>query len=150
MPRPVLGETCTTSLQDLDIFPPHKKKKEIDVFGHPLNRTAVSNRGPPGPAGSPGAGFKLTLLDNYNIEGKRLCNVTEAIDRNDAVNLRLVQRIVLNEIRTMYQVTSSLRSEIDNNNVLIKILEGSINEKLRNLQIVTDHDISLKNSEIIT
>ena len=100
----------------------------IDVFGHPLNRTAVSNRGLPGPAGTPGAGFKLTLDDNYNIEGKRLCNVTQAIDQKDAVNLRLVQRIVMNEIRTVYQVTSSLRSEIDNNNVLIKILEGSINE----------------------
>ena len=66
------------------------------------------------------------------------------------MNLRLVQRIVLNEIRTLYQVTSSLRSEIDNNYVLIKILEGSINEKLKNLQIETDHDLSLKNSEIIT
>ena len=65
------------------------------------------------------------------------------------MNLRLVQRIVLNEIRTVYQVTSSLRSEIDNNNMLIKILEGSINEKLKNLQIATDHDLSLKNSEII-
>ena len=59
----------------------------INVFGHPLNRTTVSNRGPPGPAGTPGAGFKLTSDDNYDIEGKRLCNVTEAIDQNDAVTL---------------------------------------------------------------
>ena len=59
----------------------------IDVFEHPLNRTAVSNRGPTGPAGTPGAGFKLTLDENYDIEGNRLCNVTEAIDQNDAVNL---------------------------------------------------------------
>ena len=89
----------------------------IDVFGNPLNRTAVSNRGPPGPAGTPGAGFKLTSDGNYDIEGKRFCNVTEAIVQNDAVNLKLVQRIVLNEIRTVHEVTSSLRSEIDNNNV---------------------------------
>ena len=73
-----------------------------------------------GPAGTSGAGFKLTLDDNYDIEGKKLWNVTEAIDQNDAVNLRLVQRIVLNEIRTLHQITSSLRSKIDNNNVLIK------------------------------
>ena len=122
----------------------------IDVFGHPLNRTAVSNRGPPGPAGTPGAGFKLTSDDNYDIQGKRLCNVTKAIDQNVAVDFRLVQRIVLNKIRTVYQITSSLRSEIDNNNMLIKILGGSINEQLKDLQIETDHDLSLINSEIIT
>ena len=44
----------------------------IDVFGHPLNRTAVSNRGPSGLAGTSGAGFKLTSDGNYDIEGKRL------------------------------------------------------------------------------
>ena len=29
MPRPVLGESCTTSIKDFAIFPPHKKKKKI-------------------------------------------------------------------------------------------------------------------------
>ena len=28
MPRPVLGESCTTSIKDFAIFPPHKKKKK--------------------------------------------------------------------------------------------------------------------------
>ena len=27
-PRPVLGESCTTSIKDFDIFPPHQKKKK--------------------------------------------------------------------------------------------------------------------------
>ena len=49
----------------------------------------------------------------------------------------------------MYQVTSSLRSEIDNNNVLIRVLERSINEKFKNLQIETNYYLSLQNSEII-
>ena len=30
MPRPVLGESCTTSIKDFAIFPPHKKKKNND------------------------------------------------------------------------------------------------------------------------
>ena len=28
MPRPVLGESCTTSVKDFAIFPPHQKKKK--------------------------------------------------------------------------------------------------------------------------
>ena len=30
MPRPVLGESCTTSIKDFAIFPPHKKKSIND------------------------------------------------------------------------------------------------------------------------
>ena len=29
MPIPVLGESCTTSIKDFDIFPSHKKKKNV-------------------------------------------------------------------------------------------------------------------------
>ena len=28
MPRPVLGASCTTSIKDFAIFPPHQKKKK--------------------------------------------------------------------------------------------------------------------------
>ena len=28
MPRPVLGESCTTSIKDFATFPPHQKKKK--------------------------------------------------------------------------------------------------------------------------
>ena len=28
MPRPVLGESCTTSIKDFAMFPPQKKKKK--------------------------------------------------------------------------------------------------------------------------
>ena len=29
MPRPVLGESCTTSIKDFAIFPPHQKKRNV-------------------------------------------------------------------------------------------------------------------------
>ena len=32
MPRPVLGESCTTSIKDFAIFPPHQKKIYILCF----------------------------------------------------------------------------------------------------------------------
>ena len=35
MPIPVLGESCTTSIKDFAIFPPHqKKKKKKSIFRH--------------------------------------------------------------------------------------------------------------------
>ena len=41
MPRPVLGESCTTSIKDFAIFPPHqkKKKKKKPTFGLKLRLT---------------------------------------------------------------------------------------------------------------
>ena len=32
MPRLILGESCTTSIQDFAIFPPHKKKKKSNFI----------------------------------------------------------------------------------------------------------------------
>ena len=61
----------------------------------------------------------------------------------------LVQRIIKNEIRTVYQVTSSMRTEFDNNNFMIRILKESINEKSKNLQIDIEQDLSMRNTKII-
>ena len=115
----------------------------IDVFGRHLDRTAAASRGPPG------VGFKVTSDGQYDVDGKRLCNVTDAKEQYDAVNLGLVQRIIQNEIRTVNQVTSSMRADVDNNNLMIRILEETINEKLKNLQIDIEQDLSIRNTEII-
>ena len=32
MPRPVLGESCITSIRDFAIFPPHQKKEKKNVL----------------------------------------------------------------------------------------------------------------------
>ena len=39
--------------------------------------------------GLPGVGFQLTDDGNYDIDGKRLTNVTDSIDDSDAVSLKL-------------------------------------------------------------
>ena len=41
--------------------------------------------------GLSGVGFKLTSDGNYDIDGKRLTNVAESIDDNDAVNLKVLK-----------------------------------------------------------
>lgn len=113
----------------------------IDVFGRHLERAAEASRGPPG------VGFKITSDGHYDVDNKRLCNVSEAKEQFDAVNLGLAQRIIQNEIRTVYNVTSSMRTHIDNNNFMIRMLEDSINEKLKNLQINTDARLTALENE---
>ena len=49
----------------------------------------VVERGPPGPKGDAGVGYELTSNGNYDIDGKRLTDVADAIGDNDAVNLKV-------------------------------------------------------------
>ena len=113
------------------------------MFRRQLDRTAAASRGPPG------VGFKVMSDGQYEVGGKRLCKVTDAKEQYDALNLGLVQRIIQNEICTVYQVTSCMRTDIENNNLMIRILEESINEKLKNLQIDTEQDLLVCNTELI-
>ena len=46
----------------------------------------------PGPPGPPGIGFKLTGDGNYDIDGKRLTNVADSTDDNDAVNFKSIKK----------------------------------------------------------
>ena len=44
-----------------------------------------------GQAGRDGIGFKLTADGNYDIDGKRLTNLAESVDDNDAVSLKVLK-----------------------------------------------------------
>ena len=44
----------------------------------------VAKRGPPGPAGKDGIGFELTDKGNYDIDGKRLTDLSKPVDGTDA------------------------------------------------------------------
>ena len=48
--------------------------------------------------GLPGVGFKLTDDGNYDIDGKRLTNVADSTDDNDAVNLKVL-KIILKSVK---------------------------------------------------
>ena len=50
--------------------------------------TTSSTHGPPGP---PGVGYKLTADGNFDIDTKRLTNVAESVDDNDAVSLKVLK-----------------------------------------------------------
>ena len=46
---------------------------------------------PPGKPGVPGVGYKLTADGNFDIDAKRLTNVAESVDDNDAVSLKVLK-----------------------------------------------------------
>ena len=68
----------------------------IDVFGRHFKRAQTATRGPPG------IGFKITPEGHYDMDNKRLLNVAEAKEQNDAVNLNLLQRLVQQKIRRVH------------------------------------------------
>ena len=57
----------------------------VDVFGRNLER----DKGSRDPLG---VGFKVTFSGQYDIENKRLCNISEPKHSGDAVNLDTLQR----------------------------------------------------------
>ena len=118
----------------------------IDVFGHSLNRAVSASRGSCGPSS---VGFKVTSDGNYEIDEKRLYSVEDAEEQYDANNLRLVQRIVQNEIRTLYEVTLSMRNEINSNNIRIQSVQERINETMKNQEIDTEQKLVLQNTKLI-
>jgi hypothetical protein len=58
----------------------------IDKFGRLKTNRFLKSRGPPG------EGFKLTVDKNYDIQGKRLCNLGQPSDLNDAVTRSYVDK----------------------------------------------------------
>lgn len=112
-------------------------KMSVDVFGRQSNRSK-GRRGPPG------VGYKLTADGHYDIGSKRLANVAESEQPNDAVNLAVLQRLIHSEIRSVYEITSDLRQSIDAAELAIQIVKDENVEKLKNIdlaiQIVKDEN----------
>lgn len=75
----------------------------VDVFGRILIKAKEVHQGPPG------AGFNLTSEANFDIENKRLCNVAQAVDSSDAVNLQTLNSIENNLRGEIKQLRKGLR-----------------------------------------
>ena len=53
--------------------------------------SSPSAKGQPGPPGPSGVGYKLTADGNFDIDTKRLTNLAESVDDNDAVSLKVLK-----------------------------------------------------------
>lgn len=79
----------------MDIYKKHFKFlficiMSVDVFGRSLKNQIKISKGPPG------QGFSLTSSGDYDIRGKKLCNVGEAVETNDAINLNFLKIYIQN------------------------------------------------------
>lgn len=94
----------------------------VDVFGRQLSDQSVSTM--PGPRGPPGDGFKRTADGQYDMESKRLCNIGDPMDIDDAVTLSRMQGVVQQEVHLMHNVTSALQNNVNNHTMMIQGIES--------------------------
>lgn len=100
----------------------------LDVFGRSFKKTKNQVRG------LPGIGFKVTSDGHFDIEHKKICNLSEASDEGDATNYSLVKKLINIEVNEIYKVLDSLRSDTQANNIKITKLEDSVIKYLSNLK----------------
>ena len=74
-----------------------------DHYGH----FKVVERGPPGPAGKDGTGFELTDKGNYDIDGKRLTDVSQPVAGTDAATKAYVDEKIGHHTVTYYHLRQS-------------------------------------------
>ena len=123
----------------------------MGIFNEHSSTTTDSNlpgiqgpRGQAGPPGQPGIGYKVTSNGNYDIENKKLVNIQEGTNNNDAVTVAHVANetillnqaspgIVVNDKAVIYSGTGSVHAQ----NLYLKDApdDGLSNE----LRILTPH-----------
>lgn len=119
----------------------------VDVFGRQLEKSAgASTRGPPG------VGFKITSDVQYDMDNKRLTNLSDPVNQNDAVTLKVMQNAVQQEVRIVYQVTAALRSDVDDTTIMIQSLEARFQEHSKNqlVNIEMVQDLATRNAQLIS
>ena len=92
---------------------------------HSSTQSALSTgaRGPPGPKGDQGVGFKLNANNNYDIENKKLTNVKKGDMDHDVMVKSQIEGYVSN--KTQY-LDGVLPAQVTNNKDVIYSPSGSI------------------------
>lgn len=114
------------------------------MFGRYFERTKGS-RGPPG------FGFKLTTSGNYDIENRRLCNVGESYEPNDAVNLNLARQLIQQELSTLLQATTHQREQLDDLELKIQVFQEQVKERIKHIEIniAATLELAVRNAKAI-
>jgi len=92
----------------------------VDVFGRSLKKRKEATQGPPG------NGYKLTSNGQFDAEGKKLCNLADPLEPNDAVNLQTLKNFITSEVQNLYEITKRLRSDLDNLSTIINTLKSEV------------------------
>lgn len=111
----------------------------IDIFGRQSKKLVQSVRGPPGD------GFKRTSDGHYDINNKRLCNIADSLELTDATSVKTTREIVKEEVRILYEITKSLRNEIDDSLLIANSLRSEFEGFIKNYRLETE-----KTQELVT
>lgn len=97
----------------------------IDKFGRRLINEkirSVSSRGPPG------VGFKTTADGQYDIDNKRLCNIADPQEPNDAVSLKTLEIITRQAFAALeHAMTKAFEESI---RLTLDALESKLNARI--------------------
>lgn len=90
----------------------------VDVFGRTDKKSvSIAHRGPPG------IGYKLTQDGQYDINRKRLCNLAEPLNNNDAVNFHVLKKRMTNNNK---KIKDDLTKNFDSLTDKLQKLENDI------------------------
>lgn len=124
----------------------------VDVFGRQLTSRSVNKHfGGGGSRGPPGNGFKMTVDGQYDIDKRRLCNIADPIEQNDAISAQVMQNFVQQELRVNYQMMSSLQNTVDSHDIMIHSLQSKLEDKMKQQLIAFDtlQELVTHNSQLI-
>ena len=97
--------------------------------------TTSPQRGPPG---QPGFGFKLTGDSNYDIDGKRLTNVSQPIDARDVATKAYIDGNKLDDI--LRDGSQNMTGNLDmNNNKLKNLADSTDDNDAVNLKVLKNY-----------
>lgn len=106
----------------------------VDVFGRQLDhiKSTVRTSGSRGP---PGEGFKITTDGQYDMDHRRLCNLDDPVEENDATSLKIMRNIMRDEIRLIYNVTEELGGKVDSVETIVEGFQRNFLETMRRKSI---------------
>ena len=110
----------------------------LDVFGRRLDsKSKVGGRGPPG------VGYKLTMSGDYDIEKRRICNLSSPIDPNDAVNFQALELNIAASGERFTELLNSITEAVKKREERIEKLEKTVDEikKLKRKPILSFRDV---------
>ena len=97
----------------------------VDIFGRTLKKKHQE-----GARGPPGNGYKLTSDGHFDAEDRRLCNIADPSEPNDAVNLQTLKNSVEPEFENLNELTKKLKTDVDNLNLLFNTYRLEIDVKI--------------------
>ena len=113
----------------MGIFNEHSSSSDTTV--------TTGERGPVGPVGPAGVGYKLDLNGNYDLENKKLVNVKQGVNSDDAITKSQLdtKRSLLDGART--------HGYIVNNKAVIYSQSGAVHAKSFYLQDQTEDEVRI-------